>query len=294
MIGLVGVGNWGRHILRDLVSLGCEVHAVARSDASIERAREHGASSIVDSVEQLPELDGAIAAPIATMHAEAIEALAAHTTGPIYSEKPLTADIAQAERLAHALPERLFVMDKWRYHAGVLKVAELAQSGELGELSGIAMRRVSTGNPHPDVNTLWTHAPHDLSIALEILGRLPELRVALGEIVGGQLHGAIAILGDEPWVQVEVSDCAPAHRRELRVVGSEASAILDGGWAEHVTLRRFGREDEEIATPGELPLLAELRAFIDHVKGGPPPKSSAAEGALIVRRVQEIIDLASG
>jgi phosphoglycerate dehydrogenase-like enzyme len=25
-IGLAGCGNWGRYILRDLLSLGCEVH----------------------------------------------------------------------------------------------------------------------------------------------------------------------------------------------------------------------------------------------------------------------------
>ena len=39
VVGLVGCGRWGRHILRDLVSLGCEVPVVARSDASVARAR---------------------------------------------------------------------------------------------------------------------------------------------------------------------------------------------------------------------------------------------------------------
>lgn len=290
VIGLVGVGRWGRYILRDLVALGCEVHAVARSQQSIANASEFGAASIVSEVDQLPQLDGAVAAPIATKHAVAIEQLAEHTSGPIYSEKPLTADVSEAERLAAALPDRLFVMDKWRYHPGVLELARLARSGELGEVAGVALRRVSIGNPHPDVNTLWTHLPHDLTILLEVLGEIPPLTNAVGEFVAGELRGATMILGEAPWATIEVSDCAPDHRRESRVVGSDGAAILDGGWAEHVTLRRFDGEDQRIETPGELPLAAELRAFVEHIKGGPPPKSSVAEGLLVVRRVQEVID----
>ncbi len=266
---------------------------MARSDQSIASAREFGASGIVPSVSELPRLDAAVAAPIVTRHAEVIEQLADRTDGPIYSEKPLTADVAEAERLVQALPDRLFVMDKWRYHAGVLELARLAKSGELGELEGIATRRVSTRNPHPDVNTIWTHAPHDLSIALEVLGEIPYVSRAVGEYQSGQLRGVTAILGERPWVTLEVSDNAPDHRRELRVIGSEAAAILDGGWSEQITVRRHGSDDVVIDTPGELPLLAELRAFVAHVRGGDPPKSSAAEGLAIVRSVQAIIDAAT-
>lgn len=293
VLALVGVGRWGRHILRDLVSLGCEVHAVARSHESIARAREFGAASISPSIEELPAVNGAVAAPITTEHAAVVRRLAHHTSGPIFCEKPLTADPLAAEQLVELCGDRLFVMDKWRYHEGILEMARLAKSGELGRIQGIAMRRVTTRTPHPDVNTLWTHLPHDLSIAIEVLGEIPPLTHAVGEFVADELRGATSILGSDPWVAIEVSDCAPDLRRETRVVGSNAVAILDGGWAEHVTVRRFNGEDEQIATPGELPLLAELRAFVSHVTGGPPPKSSAAEGLAVVRRVQEVIDRAS-
>jgi hypothetical protein len=54
-----------------------------------------------------------------------------------------------------------------------------------------------------------------------------------------------------------------------------------------------GKEVEEarIETPGELPLLAELRAFVGHI-GGPAPRSSAAEGAAIVSAIAELRALA--
>ncbi|MGH2958901.1 MAG: Gfo/Idh/MocA family protein [Solirubrobacterales bacterium] len=294
VIGLVGVGNWGKLILRDLVALGCEVHAVAISKSSVANAQEFGATTIVGSVAELPALDAAVAAPIATRHAEVVRALGEVQSGPIYCEKPLTADLSEADQLVETLGDRLFVMDKWRYQAGVLELARLAQSGELGEVQSISLRRVSTGNPHPDVNTIWTHMPHDLSITLEILGEIPPVTEATGEFVNGRLVGVLARLGDTPRVSIEVSDAASSHHREARVVGSEGVAILAGGWSEEVIVRRFdGQDDQVIPAKGELPLLGELRAFVEHVQGGPAPKSSAAEGALTVRRITETLELAA-
>lgn len=292
-IGLVGVGNWGKLILRDLVSLGCEVHAVAVSTSSIANAQEFGAASIVSSISELPELDAAVAAPIVTRHAEVVMALGEAQSGPIYCEKPLTADSLEADRLVDALGDRLFVMDKWRYQAGVLELARIANSGEIGDLQSISLRRVATRNPHPDVNTVWTHMPHDLSIALEILGEIPPVTHAIEEVVNDQVVGLRTTLGSDPWVAVEISDGAIESHRELRVVGSTGIAILAGGWSEEVIVRRFdGQDDEVIPAKGELPLLAELRAFVEHVDGGPAPKSSAAEGALNVRRIEEALAMA--
>jgi predicted dehydrogenase len=42
----------------------------------------------------------------------------------------------------------------------------------------------------------------------------------------------------------------------------------------------------------ELPLLRELRAFLDHLDGGPPPLSSAADGAAIVDALATLRELA--
>ena len=63
-----------------------------------------------------------------------------------------------------------------------------------------------------------------------------------------------------------------------------------------VTLYRdgpVGIEAERVETKGELPLLAELRAFVEHLRGGPPPRSSAAEGAAMVSTIAELRALAA-
>jgi predicted dehydrogenase len=294
-VALAGCGRWGRLILRDLIALGCDVPVVARSDASCERAREGGAARIVGDVASLGAVDGVVVATPTATHAEVV-AEALELGVPVFVEKPLTADVDSARRLAAAAPDRLFVMDKWRYHPGVRELARIAQSGELGPVVGIHARRVTLGHRYSDVNTVWIHAPHDLVVALEVLGQVPEPRHAVPELVGGELAGLTAILGESPWVVVEVSTLAPGHRRELRLVCEQGVAQLDGGYAEHVVVARAGKIQEDAverrAITGELPLLAELRAFVEHLQGGPPPKSSAADAVAIVERVAGMIALA--
>jgi len=294
-VGLVGCGRWGRHVLRDLVGLGCEVHAVARSEATRERALAGGAVSIIGSVEELPEVAGIIVATPTSTHAEVIERALARCA-PVFVEKPLTADATSARRLAATAPERLFVMDKWRYHPGIRELARIARNRELGEVVGIHARRVTLGRSYADVDTLWVHLPHDLAIALDILGHVPEPRVAVGEMVDGELHGATVILGEAPWVVVESSTLAPAHRRELRLVCEGGVAQLDGGYADHVAVMHSGALNEEAVErrpiAGELPLLAELRAFVGHLEGAPPPLSSAADGVAVVEAIERIRVLA--
>jgi predicted dehydrogenase len=295
-VALAGCGRWGRNILRDLIALGCEVPVVARSEASRERAREGGAETIVPDLASLGTIDGLVVATPTTTHAEvAEEALALGV--PVFVEKPLTADVESARRLAAAAPDRLFVMDKWRYHPGVRELARIAQSGELGPVVGIHARRVGLGHNYADVNAVWILAPHDLSIALEVLGRVPEPRSAVPELVGGELAGLTAVLGDSPWLVIEVSTLAPGHRRELRLVCEGGVAQLDGGYAEHVIVGRAGAIEEDAVErrpiTGEMPLLAELRAFVEHLRGGPPPRSSAADSVAIVERVAATIELAT-
>jgi predicted dehydrogenase len=236
----------------------------------------------------------AVATPTSA-HAEVIERVLPREV-PMFVEKPLTADPASARRVAAAAPDRLFVMDKWRYHPGVRELARIARAGELGEVVGIHSRRVTLGHRYEDVDTLWIHLPHDLAIALDVLGHVPEPRLAVGEAIDGRLYGATAILGESPWVVVETSAIAPGHRRELRLVCEGGVAQLDGGYAEHVAVARAGALTEEglerRPIPGELPLLAELRAFVEHLRGGPPPLSSAADGVAIVEAVERIHELA--
>src|SRR3990172_6254106 len=173
-VGLVGCGNWGRYILRDLVSLGCQVTVVARSEGSRRNALQGRAAAVVASIAELPPMDV-----------------------PLFVEKPLTNDPASADRLASQAADRLFVMDKWRYHPGIEALSQIARSGELGPVVGLKTIRVGWGNPHPDTHAVRILAPHDLSIALEILGEIPAPRSAVADRDGPTATGLFAILGED-------------------------------------------------------------------------------------------------
>jgi predicted dehydrogenase len=297
-VGLVGYGNWGRNIVRDLVALGSAVTVVARGEANQRSAFQAGAARVVGSIRTLPDdLEGFVVATPTATHAEVTERLIPYGM-PIYVEKPLTCDAASARQLAELAPDRLFVMHKWRYHPGVQLLGEIARSGELGPVVGLRTVRVGWGNPHPDVDGVWVLVPHDLSIALEILGGIPEPRSAVAEIVGRKWAGVVGILGDAPWFALESSTAHPMRRREIRLICSDGTATVHDPYADHILVTRGdpsegAREEEKRPISTEFPLLRQLRAFLEHLDGGPPPKSSAEEAVADVATVERLRELAS-
>jgi predicted dehydrogenase len=296
-IGLVGCGHWGRHILRDLVSLGCEVSVVAPSPQSHANAREHGAARIADRIDQLPGvLAGIVVATPTITHAEVVEALLPRGV-PLFVEKPLTADPASAQRIADAAGDRVFVMDKWRYHPGVELLREIAHKEELGPVEGLRAVRVDWGNPHADVDAIWILAPHDLSIAHEILGYVPEPVSAHALVTGGRPTELIGVLGTRPRVVIEVSARQPERRRVLTLQCRDGAAVLGDAYADAVVIRRGsddspGGDEERRSISRAMPLLRELEAFVGHLRGGPPPRGSAHTGAEIVAAIGKLRALA--
>jgi predicted dehydrogenase len=291
VVGLIGCGQWGVHVLRDLRSLGCDVPVVARSHASVARAREGGAAAVVPRMGELGAVDAlVVVTPIATHAAVIDEALELGV--PVFVEKPLCDDAEEAERFASLAQGRLFVMDKWRYHPGVRLLAEIAETGRLGRTYGLRTIRVQPDNRHEE-DVSWVLVPHDLAIALEVLGEVP-LPIAAAGLWAGErlvtLHGLLE--SDRWWHVAEISERAPAVERRIELHCDDGLAMLAGGWDEHVLVHMPDGRSERIDAQGELPLLAELRAFVDHVAGGPPPKSSVAEGAEVVRAIEALRRLA--
>jgi predicted dehydrogenase len=268
---------------------------VARSEASIARANEGGAAAIVPDVAALPELDAVVVATTTSTHADVVDQLLERAI-PVFCEKPLTDDPQDASRLAASAPQLLFVLDKWRYHPGIVELAAIARERRLGDVAGISTTRIGWGVAHDDVDPVWVLAPHDLSIALEVLGSVPKPRSALGQVVDGEVIRLSAHLDGVGWWHVfEVAAASPVRERRVELQCADGVAVLAGAWDMHVSVFRDDAgepEEQRIETPGELPLLAQLRVFVEHLRGGPPPKSSAAEGAAIVSTLAELRRLA--
>lgn len=297
-LGLIGCGRWGQHILRDLIRLGCEVTVADPSDQARRLALENGAFKVVERSSMLPKVMGIVVATSTHTHAMVITELLDRKI-PLFVEKPLTTDPEQAEALAKGAPNHLFVMDKWRYHPGIEMLAQIARSRELGPVVGLRTARLGWKNPHSDVDGIWILAPHDLSIGMEILGALPPPRLAIAERLGETPTGLLGILGESPWFILEVSTQSRSFQREVRLYCQNGMALLEDPYSPHIQLVRSPDRCATHDSDPELrpistdpPLLRELQAFLKHLRGGPPPRSRAREGAAIVQTLALLRKLA--
>ena len=285
-VAVVGCGRWGAHVVRELAALGCAVTVADPRPEARATALATAARMAVADLDALPETAGLIVATPASTHA-AVAMRALERGVPVFVEKPLTCDAASAWRLAHAAPQRLFVMDKWRYHPAIEALGALSRSGALGSPVSLRTRRNGGGAGQPDVGDFWTLLPHELSILLEVRGLLPGLRSASVVETPEGVRRLDVELDDAAAIEVSVGD---AYAREVRVEGSEAVAWMADPYATCVWLSRHGSVAPE-ARPisGEPPLRRELAAFVAHLRGDPPPRSSAAEGAAIVALSERIL-----
>jgi predicted dehydrogenase len=289
-VAVVGCGRWGRLIVEDLRALGAVVVTVDPHPDAGADLPDVAALCATDLVE------GAVVATPASQHLRSLEELAPLGV-PVFCEKPLAPSTADAEAAAALLGDRLHLMHVWRYHPGVELLGAVARAGRIGEVHGMRTVRDGWTSPRTDVDAVWTLVPHDLSLAIEVLGRIPTPRAALAEVLDGRAVGLWAHLGGvgEPFVAVEASTRFGDKRREVRVHGSEGVAVLRDPDDAEITLE-LGRDAspriEQVAFVPEPPLRRELAAFLAHLGGGPPPKSSAREGVDVVRAVDRLRALA--
>jgi predicted dehydrogenase len=225
-------------------------------------------------------------------------------------EKPLTKTSEECEELialADGKGVRLFVGHVFLYNPAVIKLKELIDSGELGELCYVSSVRRSLGPVRTDVNSLWDLAPHCISIILHILGRTPVavncnglafLDKSVHDVTYTAMH-----FDDGPLAHTHCSWIDPKKIRQVTVVGSKKMAVYD----DVEPLEKIKIYDRGVAAPrdydtfGEFqlsyrygdtyipkielvePLKAECEHFIDCVRNGKKPKTDGRNGLGVVR-----------
>jgi predicted dehydrogenase len=181
----------------------------------------------------------------------------------------------------------------------VQQLGEIARSGEIGPVVGLRSTRTNWTSPRTDVDSVWNLAPHDLTLAIEILGAIPAPRAAIAEVHEGRAVGMTALLGDEPWLVFDVSNRYRDKRREVRVHGRGGVAVMADPDSGRIEITRGDLSSSLSAAVNDVrpfstesALTRELAAFLHFLDGGPPPKSSAAEGVEVVTCVARLRELA--
>jgi predicted dehydrogenase len=115
-----------------------------------------------------------IATPVFSHYTLAKQALQAGKH--VLVEKPMTACVQEAEELielAGKMGKLLMVDHTFLYTGAVEKIKQLVQSGEIGRINYIDSIRINLGLFQSDVNVLWDLAPHDISICVNMIPKMP-------------------------------------------------------------------------------------------------------------------------
>jgi len=317
-VGVAGLGNWGPNLARNFDGLpGCELTWVC--DASQE-ARERVAPSLRDArvtaeLDELladPRLDAvALATPVPT-HAE-LAARVLEAGKHCFVEKPLAERVADAERAveaARAAQRVLMVGHLLEYHPGVLRLKEIADSGELGEIRYIYSNRLNLGVLREEENALWSLGAHDVSVLLALAGEEPHEVEARGEsYMQPGIEDVVFCFLRFPSglsAHLHLSWLDPHKERRFTIVGSRRMATFDDMELERkVTVydkgfdERAGSYGEYITRSGDTwspripntePLRAECEHFVACVRDGATPRSDGESGLRVVRVLEALQD----
>jgi predicted dehydrogenase len=295
----VGCGTWGKYVLRDLVQVGASVTTITTSEVGRRNSQEFGASQTASSLSEVSTcvFDGIVVVTPITTHYEVI--LAAHEIfpeTPIFCEKELVETSRQAEILKDLLGDHLFVMHKWRYHNGILKLKEVLEGGAYGALRAIKLDRLGWGSSQKDVDTVVTAIPHDLSILLELLGEVRTNFRSVTESSGDWVYSQTVVSPGSPSIVIDVSSHSPVTSRCVQLLFEKATVLLRDSYDAAISVYPYGDPQEKtpptpISIPftPNMPLECELRAFVDYVtRKGPPPKSSVEDSLKVIRAMESL------
>ena len=311
-LGVVGAGNWGKNHVRAVAGLAdAELAAVCDTDAKTREriARQfpatHASGDLADVLQRVDAV--VVASPAATHAGIALQCIDAGK--PCLVEKPLALNTRDAEAVAQRAAERnvpVLAGHLLLFHPAVEHLRTLVQSGELGTVYYLYGLRVNLGQVRADENALWSFGPHDVSVALYLLGESPVRVAAQGrsylqpnveDVVFLTMDFASGVLA-----HVQLSWLDPHKERRLTVVGAKKMVVFDD-MEPREKLRIYDKgvdRPPEYASYGESlavregdifiprvpnvePLAAELQHFVRVARGAEAPRASAADGVRVVR-----------
>ncbi len=305
-LAVVGAGYWGTNLVRVFHQLGVLGTICDSNTETLARFRENypgvRTETSYDALLEDPSLDAVVIATPAERHyAMARQALLAGKDA--FVEKPLTLRCEEAEALT-ALAEResriLMTGHLLEFHPAITRLQELIEGGELGRIEYIYSNRLNLGKVRREENALWSFAPHDISVILLLLQRMPIQVTATG---GTYLQPNIAdvtvstMLFDRGTrAHLFVSWLHPYKEQKLVVVGERRMAVFDD-------VRKTGKlqvydkninlvdgrfvtvrpEGTVVHFPADEPLLVECRHFVECVETRRTPRTDGHDGWRVLK-----------
>ena len=314
-IGVVGCGYWGPNLVRNFRSLpDCKVKVVC----DLNEQRLAHLKSLYPEVQGSTDyhhllnglgLDAVVIATAVQTHypmAKASLLAGKHT----FIEKPMACSSAECAELIEIARKKglvLMVGHTFLYSPAVRKIKEIVEHGDIGEIRYICARRLNLGLFQKDINVAWDLAPHDISIALHIIGEQPSTVNCRGTAhVTPGVEDVTTMCLSFPRQQtafIHSSWLDPRKVREMTIVGSRRMIVYD----DLATLEKIRIYDARVERPPhydtfaefhyayhygdmyapyikqEEPLKTECQHFLDCIRQGTVPITSGQEGMELVR-----------
>ena len=259
------------------------------------------------------DVDGVIIATPVRTHYQLAKRALLHDKH-VLVEKPLTADVMEAEELVALAQEQrrvLMVGHTFEYNPAVNELRKLVQNGDLGKIYCIEAERVNLGLFRNDINVIWDLAPHDVSILLYLLGKRPEqIRVRAHAHIQSNIHDIAHLdlgFADGMTAHIHVSWLHPCKIRRVTVIGDARMVVYDDTNPAEM-LKIYNKGADVHADPGvsyrfgEItiphidwiePLRLECEDFANSIRLGTQPRAHGGVGLEVVRvlaAVQEALE----
>jgi UDP-2-acetamido-3-amino-2,3-dideoxy-glucuronate N-acetyltransferase len=309
-VGCIGVGYWGRNLVRNFDALGA-LSWICDADTArhAELAAAYPGAEVTDAVDRVlsdSAVTGVAIATPAETHGDLVRrALVAGKD--VFVEKPLCLSVDEGEELARLAVSNgrvLMVGHLLWYHPAVLRLKRLIDEGELGRIQYIYSNRLNLGKIRAEENILWSFAPHDVSVILGLVGEMPETIHAQG---GNYLNDRIAdvtvsLLSFPSGVKAHifVSWLHPFKEQKLVVVGDRKMAMFNDlekeqkllvyphsiNWKRNLPVANKAEAEPVAFEPGE-PLQAECLHFLECIRARATPRTDAREGLRVLKVLQD-------
>lgn len=241
-IAVIGCGYWGNHLLRNFYQSDLwQLVAACDTDGKQLNKTKNSFPNIItstnlDDILNIEGLDAiAISTPVFSHYQIAKKALekGIHT----WIEKPITAEVKQAEELIKIAKENIAIINvdhTYIYTPAVQKIKELINNGEIGEILYYDSVRINLGLFQHDVNVIWDLAPHDISILNYLIGKEPVAVSASGSSVikyNNKDLESIAYItlhyADSTIAHLHVNWLSPVKIRQIIIGGSKKMITFD-------------------------------------------------------------------
>ena len=311
-VGVIGAGAWGKNHVRTVATLAdAELAAVCDADPKTRErlTRQYPAVHITgDVADLLGRVDAVVIASPAATHARvALQCIEAGK--PCLVEKPFALSTGDAEAVAKAAAKHdvpVLAGHLLVFHPAVERLRALVQGGDLGRIYYLYGLRVNLGQVRADENALWSFGPHDVSVALYLLGEAPVRVAAHGKsYLQPKVEDVVFLtmeFGSGVLAHVQLSWLDPHKERKLTVVGATKMVVFDdmeareklriydkgverppeyGSYGEALSIREGDIFIPKI--PNVEPLAAELGHFVRVARRTEAPRAGAADGVAVVR-----------